>query len=588
MTIVTGRVAGEGEEPLLYDAELRIAGGDPTRHLKRGVVTITTDDGGTVEVKTSRATVLVEPRDERGKWGDLLDDPLSRPFDGEAPGDHVQVALSGVAIKPGDLVAVLGDEDGHLTPDGYRGAKVERRALEARVVAQGDAPEDALSRWQQEEADAKQKKEEERRNARRASRKAPEDIPVRLPLAGLGAGIVVAIAGLALSFTQTGPSALRVVLPAAGILLTALSTMVVRRRRFLPSFATPAVEPRRAPARWSTPELTGIVGLAIVAFGLGFVFIGFGLGTVCRVLLALSALLSIFFAVRIAWDERRSGPLLRMLLGAPEYHPGESGMRSVVLSVDRGKLRRERTASKSLDGAMTWEFGRGDELNQAEQFELCGRTADETMVHVRPGGALFGSTKRSAELSKSDTAIEARVAEEIDVGDEVLVLGRFEKKAGELEVSATGPESLLIVGAAEEVRATVRRALRGHQASVAGLVALGLVAGYLAWLDPYSRHETIVGEVTSVFGRSDVQPGDVCAMKIAHDVSSFGSTCHVQLECGGVRLFGSPISGFVDCSMSDEEFQTPAPPGSALSFTPPNHVEARPESGSVIQIVVER
>jgi hypothetical protein len=531
--------------------------------------------------------VLITPTESRGKWGELLEHPLTRPFDGEAPGDHVEVEVSGVAIQPGDTVAILGEEDAHLEPDGYRGAKEIVRAFEAQVVARGDDPEDALSRWQQEEADARQRAEEAERKARRAARERPPDIPAEVPLGATVAGVGLLVIGLALALTESGPAHLRGVLPGTGIVLAAIALLVYRRRRYLPVFSTPSHRARHDPARWSSPELTSVIAFGGPLVGVALAGVLFaGSGVVGRALAGAAGVLAFLFALRLLWDGRHGVRFLRMLLRTPEYRPGDSGMRTLVISLDKGRLLRDVDASKRDELWTSWEFLRDDETNHANQFELAGRTADGTEVHVQPGGANFASLRRTAEMKRTDTAIEVRVREEITAGDEVLVLGRPEKSSGVLKVSATGPESLVILGAGADVRTAARRRLAGHRAAVSSMLGLAATGLLLAYFNPFVTHDVFEGQVTSVTGRTQVQAGDHCTLEIGHDGTQHEMSCQVRLECGGVRLYGGPFSGYLECSVRNNRWVT-STSDPELGFIPPNHVETR-RNGSVVQVLIDR
>ncbi len=586
-TVVTGKVVGEGDELLLYDAELRIAGGRPSRHLKRGEIVVTTEDGEAVEVKTTRATVLLTPAEARGTWGELLEDPLSRPFDGEAPGDHVEVRLAGVAIKPGDEVAILGGGEAPLEADGYRGSRQEGRVVDAQVVARGNDRRDALSRWQQEEADAKQEADEVRRKAEREARHTPPDLPIRHHRTAAFVGLALLAGGLALFAAEAGPRTLRALLPAVGIFVTAFSLFCVRRRRFLPSFAPPAHTGHRRPARWSSSGAvtSGFVVAALSTFFGTVLALGF---SVAGVLLLLTASLpALALALVLALDERHSVSRLKMLLRAPPHEPGGGGMRTLVITLLGGHLVRQRIGATVGNLVAGFDASSETQRGQADEFEMEGTTADGREVRIRPSGALFGSVGRSAVQRGEGRSREIVVTEEIGEGDQVLVLGRPDDEGDAIELASTGPESLLLLGARGDVLSAARRALWAHRGSVAALLGLAALGLALAWINPYVTRESFGGEVTAVHGTNAVHPGDRCEIAIAHDGEHHLLSCQVEVSCGGVRLHGGPLSGFVDCAVGEDTWETRHRDG-PLSLTPPNHLETRSPDGSVVQVLVER
>jgi hypothetical protein len=396
------------------------------------------------------------------------------------------------------------------------------------------------------------------------------------------------VIGLALALTESGPAYLRDMMPGTGIALAAISFLHYRRRRFLPALATPARGATHHPAPWSSPTSARLLAAAGPAAGLmAPIVFDPGSAVIGRALACFTGLLAATFALKLVWDERGSVPFLRMLLGTPEYRRGESGMRTLVVSLDRGRMHRELEASKLLQSGASWELGRALESLHVDEFELVGRTADGTEVHIQPGGANFGSLRRCAEMKKTEKVIEVRVREEITAGDEVLILGRPEKTGDVLKVTYTGPESLVILGARENVRGAARRSLAGHRVGVAGMLGLALAGLLVAFVDPFMAHDVFEGQVTSVTGQTGVQAGDHCTLEVAHDGTRGATSCQARLECGGVRLYGGPFSGYLECSVRDNEWDTSSSAGPELSFTPPNHVESR-QTGGVIQLLIER
>jgi len=590
--VVEGTVVGSGQEPLLYDAELRIAGGDPSKHLKRGAISITTGDGNELTINTDRATILVARTESNGKWGDLLDNPLTRPFDGEAPGDHVEVMLAGVAVSPGDRVAVLGNEDEHLSPDGYRGSERGARAIDAMVLAAGKGANSALTKWQKEE-DAERK---QAHAARAAKEKGPsrENLSIGVPLALAGIGALATLVGLWMWLGDTGPRVLRAALPAYGIALLAIGFYVARRRRFLPTFDVVGKTSDAGGSRmlrWSASAGAWVAWFMVCLGGMALLAAALAMPPGARALLAVSALGPLYFAWELVRQERHSVRFLRGLLRTAAYQPGESGSRTLTVTVALGTLTRRYRATRSKLNS-SWASWHEEQRN-AQSFEITGRTPDGTEVTIHPGEAVFGSSTRTVRMEEDADGDPIGVAvEEVGRGDTLIVLGRPRKKGNALKVDSTGPESLIIFGAKEKPRSVARRALFAHYVSVLGLLGLAGLALALAWVNPYFTHESLHGEVTSVTGLDIVHLGDPCVLEVghtgAHDAHLYA--CRARLTCGGVELFGSQTTGYFDCSLEDGRWETPtddyADPRIRLS--PPNHVEVRPGEGRAVQILVSR
>jgi hypothetical protein len=318
-----------------------------------------------------------------------------------------------------------------------------------------------------------------------------------------------------------------------------------------------------------------------------------GLAPAAVFLLAGAAIGPFFLAMALLWEERASVRFLRLLRSAPRYQRGDSGFRSLVVSLVRGKLVRERRAARQTMFATRWERWAEREDNRADVFGLLGSTEEGTEVHIHPGDAVFGSTRRSATRENAGVQDVVTVTESIGPGDQVLVLGRPHPKGEGLAVDATGPESLILFGAEGDPRRAATRALGVHFAAVVALLGLAIVGAGLAWLNPYVTRRSLSGDVTSVTGLGTVHVGDPCVVDIAHQDAAEPSlfACQAVITCGGVRLHGGFMRGFFDCDVAGDAWQTPDETSTAdprIRLVPPNHVEVRPREGQVIQILVDR
>ncbi|MCC6997594.1 MAG: hypothetical protein IT370_23455 [Deltaproteobacteria bacterium] len=147
--IVVGRVGGKADAEgfVLVRARLKVGKRIHNEQREQAFTLALVNSERRLEVEADADALAGELRLERtGSWGKLQDDRLAKLFTSHAPGDHVEVALSGHFVCPGDLLAISCEVTDERAPEaGYREAVPTRvRALRIAVGADEAAARSAL------------------------------------------------------------------------------------------------------------------------------------------------------------------------------------------------------------------------------------------------------------------------------------------------------------------------------------------------------------------------------------------------------------------------------------------------------------
>ncbi len=122
--VVVGRVGGKADAQgfVLARARLQVGKRIHNEQREQAFTLALVNSERSLEVEADADALAGEPRLERtGPWGKLQDERLARLFTSQAPGDHVEVALSGHFVCPGDLVAISCEVTDERAPEaGYR------------------------------------------------------------------------------------------------------------------------------------------------------------------------------------------------------------------------------------------------------------------------------------------------------------------------------------------------------------------------------------------------------------------------------------------------------------------------------------
>lgn len=180
--VVLGRVAGKGSGKgsgkdagvVLARAGLQVGKRKHDERRQGSFTLLILDSERSLEVEAEAEALAGEVRFERsGPWGKLQRERLAALFTGQAPGDHVEVGLSGRFICAGDLVAISCEILDERPPEaGYRDTApaLPTRVRALRVVVGAD---EAAARAALEAAEAAQ--------ARAAREPAPAPAPAPTP-----------------------------------------------------------------------------------------------------------------------------------------------------------------------------------------------------------------------------------------------------------------------------------------------------------------------------------------------------------------------------------------------------------------------
>jgi urease beta subunit len=501
----------------------------------------------------------------KGKHGEA---PVQNGFELVTPGGEAVVVsspsgvelLASETVRPGDFVAIFGDEERRAEPDGYDGVGAVARSVTALAVAVGNHADKALAEWC-EKTGAKNERPSQPKApvTPRATSKPAFERERALPIGvvmtvGLVGGALLA-AGVLAWLAELGPRTLRPELLAAGSGLVAIAIFAWRGRRALPSFHVAGQRYEgHGHLLWRTDDLVFVYLPMLLASAVIFTSLALsaGFAPAAVIVMLVAAALPFAFASSLLGAEWESMRFLRLATATPTFRDGDETTRALEITLEEGQLQRELSAiahRRPRDVAAYWHW---TEMNHANDFELVGRTASGRRVRVRAGKAAFASMVREVRIE----AGQLTMREAIEPGMKVLVIGRFTRDGEDLVAAAAGPEPLVVLGAREDPRRAARRAALVHRGALLSLAALAVGLAVVGWHNPFQTHRTVAARVVeaSGFGGS-VDAGDPCVLELGY-AEGAERACQAALSCGGQELYGGIATGFFECRVEDGAWWT--------------------------------
>lgn len=467
--IVAGRARGEPGAPIRVRARLAIDGEEvAARDIAEPLVLETEDGDVDVELDPSDIAAV----ELSGSWREVGATPLGKLFLDHAPGDHVDVEITGGAIFAGDAVAVRGRAAATAAEGGgYReapetrvtairaveavvGDSVEaaRAALEERLAAQEDESQryqDELAKMQ--ERAREQAERDEKRRKKRAARKRSSGAPWRkrtIALAVLAAG--VAIAGVAWAPRWPGllpvePRAMATVLAGFALFELAIWSWAAR-------FDLQLVHEAGRQRDWDKRSFEWPFFLHLIPAGFAVVY------SLHRLDWPVYAIAAFPIAHALLWLWRIRGQLrtLRLIAGGRELGDdpddgawgvirgvvelGELECTTVRASKSRSHTYSERTddgGSRQVTRTIRW-----DELRYNQSVTDLAVAVGPRTARVETRGAIWAAP---AEWQAVNSPTSRRAKQAIGEGDEVAILGRVRHDGDGWKLAATGPESLFVL-----------------------------------------------------------------------------------------------------------------------------------------------
>ncbi len=505
---LSGTVRVEGRAAAVARGVLVVAGKKIERRAG-GRFALELDGGARVEVDATGAVDFGTDERSEAPWGQLAKTPVARLFRDDAPGDHVEVTLTGYALVDGDAIALEADvveERAGKAGGGYRdSARPEPARVKAlRVVVGSDvaAAAAALAALHQEasaedqrkaeswraEGDRKQaeaaraaekRREEQRRQAERASRPpyaAWPKVTALLAAAAAGGGAIALahgddnIAGAAFAVT---------------IALLSSAVAVAIALHPMPDFREGnAKRKHRTGTPWTDAAvLTSFAsGATAIALLLAVAVRERGTGRVALVIAIISPVVAL-----LAFRGRRR-PMARLALIARSAETrvledeawgvvrgraagGDPGTPLALAEIVYETKSETRQVVVKIAGSERYRDRKHTWVEPIELIQvppsLTVKSGD-TDIEVAVIGGLWTSLPAGIVAGKREPV----VSQSIRPGDLVWVLGRIRTDKGAPRMRATGPESLIVVAASGDVGRAIARARNDHFARQLALVML--------------------------------------------------------------------------------------------------------------------
>ncbi|HEX5063788.1 MAG TPA: hypothetical protein VFV99_30625 [Kofleriaceae bacterium] len=467
----------EGDGPVLAATTLEIEEARHERkHGNRFVLRL--DDERRVTVAATGKLAVVPAKPRRGTWRDVASDPRAALFADVAPGDHVDVKLLGWVLVPGQRVVVRGTvADEELSGGGPREAAVAQPSVidskRVAIVTTDDAA--AISLLDEEEAH--ERREQQAKRARQAAAEAAQRGKTPRPLQRFIIELIV----FAIILVVTGLACWRGVAAAtagrntSGVALLSITSFVIAYYAIAMLLVCLVVRPPFEAARcgeaegtisppWNNIPLLGgffLLGGAIMTASV-LISVAFDGLEVLAFPVALCALGSFFFLWWGSAKHRAHRQLARLLgrarvlpdpvegqfgLFVGRVAPGSGWVIDRSITWQRHKYTNQSTHGPNAGQTSRWTDGTPSSSSDPSFTVHCG----STKFVVETANAQWGAPLSYEPGTMIST--RARIANR----DEILVLARLRNENGTLVARSTGPESLVLFGAPQHARATLRR-----------------------------------------------------------------------------------------------------------------------------------
>lgn len=458
-----GQVLGNGT--ILHDATFMVGGERSDESNVPCSFHVRAENGSTIRVDVSDSATLGPRLVLHGRWSEIANAPLSRPFASAAPGNHVKVKLSGVVITAGDEVAVEGElvsSDPPVVNAGFIG------------IGKGAA------QWVAERADQADREQCERQQEHQELdrlRVQGGELSVWPAIPIVLTGLSAVVYGETLLPT-TDPSQIFAVRASqvSGLFLVTLALFLWRRRRFTLRMLEANPPSPGGDVLWGLhPWATALIGIGLpgsLVLAATSLEKGGGLGVASY--LGALFVTSTLWGVLILETRKDTRALKTIATTRPEAGDGWGRRLGSVLD---GELKRQRTHRKtstttkgsaqvrdaitgslqSVETSSTSTWYKAFQSGGAGTLKV--QVGDRTLEVAVRGNARWGTTRRSVK--------GLTLTEWLLPGDQVLLVGRVEDG----KMSAKGEESLFVLGAHRgDVGNVLVRELWAHWMGMIGFV----------------------------------------------------------------------------------------------------------------------
>ncbi|MAQ17847.1 MAG: hypothetical protein CMN30_24000 [Sandaracinus sp.] len=309
---------------------------------------------------------------------------------------------------------------------------------------------------------------------------------LRAPATFAVLGALLLVAGAAL-IALAGQPVVRQVALLFGAQLLAAGLFTIRKRRGVPRMHPVGFHDSGVGLAWAAGGALPTTWLALLVVPTGALMMVYETHAVGFVGPVVVALFVLGLAVRLGTLERKNVRYLSQLLAAEPGGEGRWGSVEGVLRSGGVERIRDHEAHQSTQTRQYVDTTRVGRDGRAEVRTETTTTTTYSYDEHSTGGALALEASGGPVVVESDGAVwgtsRAQVVglqrtEWTETGDVVLAAGDL--RGGRMK--ATGPESVLAFSAPTDPRGVARGRLRGHRATLAALVLLGLGAGALgAW-----------------------------------------------------------------------------------------------------------
>lgn len=542
--------SGTTAEVLFASVTMKVGEASSAERRDTGAIEFVAEDGARYRVEAIANATLVGDFSLAGPYGELVSNPVAKLFARSAPGDHVEVEISGKVLCDGDAITLEAEVLPDVRFDGDAVANADFRSAPRASLTAARAIRVTLEGAHKAPVAAPP----------RAPRPQPAPLPdvrARYPLEkstavylALGALALVGsiAAGTVLSMQPQRAALVPLSSMGAGFLLVGVNRWLRARRHA--SFVTIAGRSERKSdksAVWGYRADPWF--LAFYAFGAGITYLEPAPRYVGNLGLALVAL-SVLHALLLATQESAFRRFASRVLSTPSADP-RSGKTVFIEGTARNErpplTRRVEFYTMTEVTHSTRDDGSDRETHtsvvvdrqttRCESFEL---ETDRGTIHVDPHRAQVAFASRAWIEHSAASAYD----ETPDEDARVCLVARCAAEGESLSAQAGGDESMFLWAGS---RGALVKALWFARARVALVLAVGLVPAALGFtLVPYAARYRAEGTVSSTT-LTGVSAGDRCVLRVLAYHYHRAPRCTVTLDCGRARLYGGYGMGQMDC-----------------------------------------
>lgn len=545
--------ADKAPEVLFANVTMTVGESKTTETADVGAFELHAEDGARYRIEGLESARVSGSVSLAGPYGDLVNAPLAKLFARHAPGDHVEVEITGRAICDGDSLTVEAELLPDVRFDGAPSSAADFRTAPAAAIVVAKALHITLAgdarAVPSDRAPALAAPKPTTRAAPVARVHFPLETSTRvyLALGALALGGSIA-AGTVLSMKPDRAALVPLSSMGAGLLLVGLNRWLRATRHA--SFVTIAGRDERK------TELSAVWGyrvdavfLGIYAFGAAITWLEPAPRYVANLALALVAL-SVLHAIFLALQERAFRRFASRMLSTAAADP-RSGKTVFIEGTARGS---DEPVDRRVEFFTNTEVTYSTREDGSEREHRSNVVTDRQITHGRPfeletsKGSIVVDPHRAQVAFASRRWIEHTIVaaydEALREGAPVCLVARCSADGESLSARAGGDESMFLWAG---TRGDLVKALWGARARVALLVGLALIPAALGLsLVPYAARYRATGTVTSTT-LTGVSAGDRCVLRVLAYYYRRAPRCTVTLDCGRARLYGGYGMGQMDC-----------------------------------------